>query len=193
MPPVMMTGVRATARKPSSMLRRSTSTAFVTVRKFWAVAEKTATSTAMATSRILGMNHDRRERSRGVPRAGRVDRHGAQDDRAVKGALPIRADAEKRQTGPDGAKQENTQERAGKRPAAAGDRGAAHNNRRDDLHLQSQSAVAGNLIETHSVEHRRQTGQRSSRNEDPAFDRRDMNSGETRGARVRAGRVHHPA
>src|SRR5205814_702207 len=148
-------GVMATASRPSSMLRRSTSTTFATVRKFWAVPEKTATSTASAASRILDMPHNRRRRSRSGPGTGRVDRHGTQDDRALNGALPIGADAEECQSGPDGAKQQHTQEGASEGPAAPSDRGAAHNHCRDDLHLQPESAVARNLVETHGVEHRR--------------------------------------
>src|SRR6266480_5866353 len=122
----MMTGVMATASKPSSMLRRSTSTTFATVRKFWAVAEKTATSTASAASRILDTPYNRRRRSRGVPGTRRVDRHGTQNDRALNGALPVRADAEECQSGPDGAHEQNAQEGAGEGPAAARDCGAAH-------------------------------------------------------------------
>ncbi len=52
MPPLMITGVNATASSPSSTLRRVTSKKFPSVKKFCAMAEKSATSAASASSRI---------------------------------------------------------------------------------------------------------------------------------------------
>ncbi len=52
MPPVMMTGVSATASSPSSTLNRVTSKKFATVAKLGATAEKSAISASTASSRI---------------------------------------------------------------------------------------------------------------------------------------------
>ena len=48
MPPLMMTGVNATASSPSSTLRRVTSKKFPSVKKFCAIAENSATSASSA-------------------------------------------------------------------------------------------------------------------------------------------------
>ena len=52
MPPVVMTGVNATARRPISTLNRSTSNAFATDRKLVPITEKTSTSIAKSARRI---------------------------------------------------------------------------------------------------------------------------------------------
>ena len=54
MPPATTMGVIATASRPTSTLSRITSNAFVTLRKFGAMAAKTATSIATAARSALG-------------------------------------------------------------------------------------------------------------------------------------------
>ena len=52
MPPVMMMGVIASASSPSSTLKRTTSKKLLQVKKFSAITEKMAISTASASRRI---------------------------------------------------------------------------------------------------------------------------------------------
>ena len=59
MPPLVITGVNATASRPISTLRRSTSKALASVRKFVPMTENTATSSSRIPARIAcaGSNH----------------------------------------------------------------------------------------------------------------------------------------
>src|SRR5690349_11210727 len=130
MPPVTTIGVIATASRPTSTLTRITSNAFATLRKFGATIANTTTSAAIApASTSLDTGGGARPRRAHDPRAagktGRVDRDRGEDDHALQGALPLRADAEEGQRRADGAEQHDAEQRAGRRAAAAGHRGAA--------------------------------------------------------------------
>src|SRR5438309_4355600 len=108
MPPVIITGVSASARSPNSTLRRTTSKKLAVVKKLGASAENAAISSERANSRIhspLG-----KARACQVLRslsgkvaciflraaAQRVDRDRGQNDRALERPLPVGADAQKR-------------------------------------------------------------------------------------------------
>ncbi len=64
MPPLVITGVSATASRPISTLSRSTSKALASVKKFVPITAKTATSTTRIAARIAAA---------GSSRAGLVD------------------------------------------------------------------------------------------------------------------------
>src|SRR6185436_17481772 len=99
-PPVTRIGVIATARSPTSTLRRMTSNRFVGVRKFGARRPKHATSLASAAIRIRLDTGDRDRRmshaarQSGAARARRIDGDGAEDDRALERVLHLGADTE---------------------------------------------------------------------------------------------------
>src|SRR5271170_5533195 len=106
MPPVTITGVMATASRPSSTLKRVTSKKLLPVKKFWEMVENTATSASSASNRTHSPLGNKRSRH-GLCAAGgkavsmlsrtgtqTVDGHRSQNDRALYGAFPIGADAE---------------------------------------------------------------------------------------------------
>src|SRR5262245_44126817 len=131
-PPVTRIGVIATARRPTSTLRRMTSKRFVDVRKFGAMKPKQTTSVASAATRIRLDTDDRHRRyvgrtarMSGAASTRGIDGDCAQDDRALERALPLRADAEIRQRRTNRPEQHDTQDGAGHRSPSPGDRGAA--------------------------------------------------------------------
>src|SRR5262249_12058322 len=149
--------VRATASNPSSMLNRSTSKKFPAVKKFSAMRENTAISARSAT-----MSADvaaGRMRTRAGLRAAcgntcifpRMCANGINDDRrqndsALNRSFPIRTDAQKGQSRTDRSQQHDTKHRTGDRSDASGDRRSANHNRSDNLHFETDTGVAGNLI-----------------------------------------------
>ena len=209
MPPLMMTGVSATASSPSSTLSRVTSKKLPTREESSArSAANSAISPASATARqpfavrrpAAAPRHRGQARAPGgsSARGGRtfahcVDRDRREDDRALDGALPVRVDAEERQRRADRAEQDDAEQRAGERAAPAADRGAADDDRRNHLHLEPEAGVAGNLVEADRVEHRREAGQRAGGGEHRPLDARGVEAGQPRRVGVRAGGVDRAA
>src|SRR5579862_1079575 len=116
-PPETITGVRASANRPISTLRRTTSSALSFDMKLVPMTQKTAISTdrtSTSTSSWVRCNRGRPVCSRGgdsgadmapPPNSERVRRHREKDDAALDGLGPLGTRAEKNQGGPDGAKQ----------------------------------------------------------------------------------------
>src|SRR4051812_28668628 len=182
MPPATMTGVKATARSPSSALNLVISKKFPIVKKLGAAAEKNAISAASTTSSAhspLG-NHRRRHDGtlRRTPRAASRSALGGlepgghalvermtksiggdrrQDDAPLHGTLPVRAHIEIGKRRPYRRQQHAAEHGANNAPGPPRDRGTTDDNRRDHLHLQADASVARNLVETHGIEHRGET------------------------------------
>src|SRR5579864_9055789 len=158
MPPVIRMGVRATERSPSSTLKRSTSIRLVQTRNRGAISENKNVSAIRASS-----NHRSPLGSARPPEpvlkivdhlrmlvtiaSRQTDRDRNQDDGPLYRLLPIGADAQKRETGADGAEQNYTQQGSHDGARTAGDRRSSHDHRSDYFHLQSQAGIAGNLVE----------------------------------------------
>src|SRR5882762_3548010 len=121
MPPETITGVSATARRPSSTLTLVISKKFPHVKKAGAIAENNSVSAAITTSSTHSPfgNHRRRHiialctcagrAADGAPVDRQADSLGGdrdQDDRPLNRALTVRADAEKRQRRTDRRKQD---------------------------------------------------------------------------------------
>src|SRR5262245_12130820 len=191
-PPVTRIGVIATARSPTSTLRRMTSKRFVDVRKFGATRPKQATSLASAATSIRLDTGDHRwrhvggaARVSGAASTRGIDGDRAQDDRTLERALPLRADAEIRQRRPYRAEQRDAQHGSGHGPAASCDRSAADHHGRDDLHFQAESGVARNLVEPRRIQERGQPGQRATHREHRQLDECRVDAGEAGGLDIR--------
>ncbi len=130
MPPVMMTGVSASASSPSSTLSRVISKKLPSVAKFGAIdgeerdlgrERQQQHPLAVGEARVVAVprSGSRRRDRRGMalrPRAQRVDRDRGEDDGALDRALPVRAHAEERQRRADRAEQDDAEQRAGELP-----------------------------------------------------------------------------
>src|SRR5216684_5414493 len=121
MPPVMMTGVSASASNPSSTLNRIISKKFPQVKKFSAMAEKIATSNTKASSSAHSPLGNRRSRQ-GLCAAGcktasmrlrtysnGVNHQRGENDGALHRSFPISADPKKCEGRADGAEQNDAQ------------------------------------------------------------------------------------
>ena len=133
------------------------------------------------------------DRVRHGPIAQGVERHGGKNDRALNRALPVGADAEKRQRRTDRAEQDHAEHRAGDAPAPAADRGAADDDGGDDLQLETEAGVAGNLVEADRIEQRREPGQAARQREYREGDEGGVKPGQARRFAVRAGRIDRAA
>ena len=117
------------------------------------------------------------------PGAQRVGRDRGEDDDAVQRALPVRGDAEERERRPDGAEQHHAEQRPAHRSPAAGDGGAADDDRGDDLELEAEPGVARNLVEPHRIQQRGQADERARDREHRRRHGLDANAGEPGGLR----------
>ena len=169
MPPVTRIGVSAIASSPSSTLSRAISKMLPVVAKFGATSEKTAISIASAAAtahspfaRTLPRHRSGAIQARPVASAvwlagrapQRVRRDRGEDDGALDRPLPIGAHAQKCQRGPNHAEQDDAKQCAHHASSPAGDRGAADDDGRDHLHLESETGVARDLIEADGVQQR---------------------------------------
>ena len=100
--------------------------------------------------------------------ANRVDSDRRKDDAPLQRPLPVGIHAKKRQRGADRAKQYDAEQRARHIALPAAHRGAADDGRGNDLHLEADARVTGNLVEAHRVEQRREPGQRTRRRQTPS-------------------------
>src|SRR5436853_7855118 len=98
----MMTGVRASASRPSSTASRTISNAFAPVKKFWPVKLKMAISAIRRRVRTLSLRRGFGMRS---SFADSVDRDSREDDCSLDGFLPVGVDANKSECRADGAEQ----------------------------------------------------------------------------------------
>src|ERR1035438_198177 len=164
MPPVMITGVRAKANSPNSTLKRITSMRFSQVKKFCAIAEKTAISASNAKSRTHSPLGNRRWRWR-LSATGdkavsicfrnlviqvntqRIDHDRSQDNGALDRFFPVGANTQESERRADGSHQDHTEYGSEDGSFTAGDRRTSNHHRGDDLHFQAQSRVTGDLVE----------------------------------------------
>src|SRR5688500_14169373 len=173
MPPVMRIGVSATASKPSSAFSRAISKTFESVKKLGATSAKIATSATSATARkgvgrvfrSVGTKNPPdplcpRVTKRCIPvgeARERISGHRDENNGALDGALPIRADAQERERGPDRAKQHHAENGAGNRAASACDRRTADQHCRNHFQLEPEARIRRDLAESHRVQDRRKS------------------------------------
>src|SRR5436853_7804164 len=122
MPPVTITGVSASARRPSSTPSRMISNPLPTEKKFGPVAAKTAIS--IRISRTSARSLPARFSTSISPRSP-FEHNRAEDDGALNGLLPESVDAEESECGRDHRQDARAQQGAPERPLAASDRCAA--------------------------------------------------------------------
>src|ERR1051326_248279 len=202
MPPVIITGVSASASRPSSTLSLTTSKKLAVEKKFSPSAENRRTSKPSAASKTHSPFG--KQRSRQCLRslncklacisphlsAQRVDGHGRQDDSALQGPFPIRTDAQKGQGRTDHTEQHHPEQCADHRSSSARDRRAAHDHRRNHLHLHPDPCIAGDLVETNRIEQRPEPGERARQGEHPEHNAAWIDSRQACRGWVRAGRVN---
>ena len=192
MPPATMTGVSATASRPSSTLNLVISKKFPSVKNPGATTANSTVSAAITASSgqppLERAEAELRLASRPQnqpcsclsslrmgqrPTANRyadaLGRNRDEDDRALDGALPVRADSQECQRGTDGREQNDAEHGARDAAAAPGDGRSANHDRRNHLHLETDAGVAGNLVEPDGVEHGGESRQRSNDREHRAF------------------------
>src|ERR1019366_2687778 len=157
-PPVIIIGVSASASKPSSTLRRTTSKKFDQVKKFSPMAANMASSTASASASTHSPLGNQTSRH-GLcwlsmfPRADadRVQRNRRQNDGALHCPLPIRAESQEGQRRADHAQQQHSQQRSGHGAAPANNGHAADYHGGDHFQFQPDPGVARDLQEARLV------------------------------------------
>src|SRR6266478_5080214 len=164
MPPVMMTGVNASASNPSSTLNRIISKKFPHVKKFSAMAEKIATSRTKASSRAHSPLGNRRSRQGLCAAGGKtasmwlrthsncVNHQRGENNGALHRSFPISADPKKCERRTDGSEQNDTQHGSNNTSLSTSDGRAAHHHGRDQFHFQTESGVGWNLIEPDGIQ-----------------------------------------
>ena len=122
----MTIGVSARARRPTSTPSRTISAALPAVAKFGAAALKTRLSSASTPGEHpLAPARDGHAPALSRPAVMRSLGNRREDDRALKRTLPVGADPEECQPGPDRAEQRDAENGARDRSPAAADRHAA--------------------------------------------------------------------
>ena len=167
-------------QQPELDAERMISKKFPTVKKCGATAAKSAISTASATSRTVAVgmrappSMHARSRSHGMRRG---PRRAGVDATAARMIAPWIARSQYALTprnvsaGPIAPSSTTPSSVPAKRAAPAGDRGAADDDRRDDLHLETEAGVAGNLVEAHGIEHGGESRSARRRARTPNFTR----------------------
>src|SRR5579883_1001512 len=186
MPPVIITGVVASASRPSSTESRTISKKLAAVKKLGARTANTAASRARAaasTHSPFGKAVSRHDlctlsgadaciflRTGAQP----VEGYGSEDDGALERVLPPGADAE---------------EGAGDGAAPAVDGCAANNDSGDDLQLEADARVGRDLAEADGIEKCGATGERAGNGEDGKDHAAGRDAGKAVGFRIGAGGI----
>src|SRR5438552_1217631 len=200
MPPVTSTGVSATASRPSSTLNRSTSKKLPAVRKFSAMTENTtasARSAAMSAHLAAGKT---RTAAPSRPACGNtcillrmctngINNDGYQNDSALNRPFPIRAHPQKRQPRSDLSQQHDTKRGACDGSNASRDSRSANDNCSDDLHLKTDSGVAGNLIEPDGIENGSESREQARQCKNGKHHSWNVETRKARSFRVRSGGI----
>src|SRR5215470_4115801 len=154
-PPVMITGVSATASNPSSTLKRRTSTKLLVLKKFCAIAENSATCPSNAARRIHTPAGTTGMRNRLMPAPGSTSRivdYRSQNDSALNRSFPISTHAKECQRRTDRSEQNDAEHTSSDRSNTSSNRRSPDNNSGNDLHFQSEPAITRNLIKPHGIE-----------------------------------------
>src|SRR5579884_3095071 len=202
MPPVIITGVVASASRPSSTESRAISKKLAAVKKLGARTANTAASTARAaasTHSPFGKAASRHDlctlsgadaciflRTGAQP----VEGYGGEDNGALERVLPPGTDAEEGEGGTDHAEQDDAEQGAGNGAASAIDGCAADDDRGDDLQLEADARVGGDLAEPDGIEECRAAGEGAGDCEDGKDHAAGRDAGKAGGFRIGAGGIN---
>src|SRR5262245_15318592 len=163
-PPVMITGVSATASNPSSTLKRRTSTKLLVLKKFCAIVENSATCPSNAPRRIHTPAGTTGMRNRLMLASGSTSRivdYRSQNDSALNGSFPISTHTKECQRRTDSSKQNDAEHSSSDRSNTSSNRRSAYNDSGNDLHFQPEPAITRNLIKSNRIENGSKAGEKT--------------------------------